>query len=264
MSKIKNYVFIFGLAVLFSSQVQAGSDGGDEEDTTPDIASSPCSDNPGVVTCQAWGLEWQLIVVEDGGELGIDTVDVHKTFDSFTAALDCANGDGTDVECDFDNDDEGWRLPNIRELSKLFRYTPVKDDNGHYIEEIGNTALTYATMRNWFKGKYFKPESTTLALSDANGDITTGIEPYLLSSTYRDLDDDNTDVQVLAMNLMKGTIVSMTREGRFCPIARKDGECGGVTDVRDKDVNPIFVIKVKTYVPSVQGMTLKRHTHYLV
>lgn len=241
---------MLGLAVFFNAQVQAFSDGGDEEDTTPDIASSPCSNNPGVVTCQAWGLEWQLIVDAGGGSIG-EPVDVHKTFNSFSSALDCANGDGTDVECDFDNN-EGWRLPNIRELSKLFRYTPVKDDNGHYIEEIGNTALTYATMRNWFKEKYFKPESTTLTLSDGNGDITTGIEPYLLSSTYRDLDlnDDNTDVQVLAMNLMTGAIVSMTRSGRICSIGRKDGQCGGMTVARDKDINPIFVIKVKTFTPT--------------
>ena len=250
MSKIKNYFFIFGLAVLFNVQVQAGSEGGDEEDVT--VSASLCNLSEISTVCHAWGLEWQLIVDADGGEIGGGgggAVDVHKTFDSFTDALDCANGTGTgdNPECKINN--KGWRLPNIRELSKLFRYTPVKDDNGHYIEEIGNTALTYDTMRNWFKAKYFKPESTTIVLSDANSDITTGIEPYLLSSTYRDLDsnDDNTDVQVLAMNLMTGAIVSMTRGGRFCPIGRKDGQCGGVTDVRDKDVNPIFVIKVKTY-----------------
>lgn len=246
MSKIKHYIFIFGLAVLFNAQVQAGSKGGDEEDTTPTIAASPCSENLTESICQAWGLEWQLIVDTDGGDTG-GTVAVHKTFDSFTAALDCANGDGSN-ECGGSE----WRLPNIRELSKLFRYTPVKDVNGHYIEEIGNTALTYATMRNWFKTKYFKPESTTLTLSDGNGDITTGIEPYLVSSTYRDLDlnDDNTDVQVLAMNLMTGAIVSMTRSGRICSIGRKDGQCGGMTVARDKDINPIFVIKVKTFTPT--------------
>lgn len=261
MSKIKHYVTIFGLVVSFNVQVQAFSDGGDEEDTTPDIASSPCSDNPGEATCQAWGLEWQLIVDESGGDLGGgggggETVDVHKTFDSFTAALDCANGTGTgdNPECKINN--QGWRLPNIRELSKLFRYTPVKDDNGHYIEEIGNTALTYATMRNWFKEKYFEPEEgTTLALSDVNGDITTGIEPYLLSSTYRDLDldDDNTDVQVLAMNLMTGAIVSMTRgedsSFSFCSVGGKNGTCGQVATTRNSNTNPVFVIKVKTFAP---------------
>lgn len=251
MSKIKNYFFIFGLAVLFNVQVQAGSEGGDEEDTT--VSAALCSESLIADSCHAWGLEWQLIVDVNGGDVGGNSVAVHKTFDSFTDALDCANGDGSDKGCEID--DEGWRLPNIRELSKLFRYTPVKDDNGHYIEEIGNTALTYATMRNWFITKYFNGESGTLALSDGNGDITTGIEPYLLSSTYRDLDldDDNGDVQVLAMNLMKGAIVSMTRgedsSFSFCSVGGKNGTCGQVATTRNSNTNPVFVIKVKTFAP---------------
>lgn len=249
MSKIKNYFFIFGFAVLFNVQVAARSAGGDEEDTTPDIANFPCSDNSTEPVCQAWGLEWQLIVDDAGGEIASTAVDVHKTFDSFTDALDCANGDGSGGCGGSD-----WRLPNIRELSKLFRYTPTKDINGHYIEEIGNTALTYATMRNWFIAKYFNGESGTLALSDVNGDITAGIEPYLLSSTYRDLDldDDNTVTQVLAMNVMTGEIVSMSRGVNggsfgFCFIARKDGQCGGVNEPRSNSTAPVFVIKVKTF-----------------
>ncbi len=243
-------VFILCILFICSGHAHARSGGGNEDDTT--VSAALCSENPVTAdtACHAWGLEWDLIKDPEGGVVGGGgVIEVVKEFDTFPEALSCTVTDEVTSGCV-----EGWRLPNIKELAKMFRYTPTKDDNGNYIAEIGNTALSHTSTRQWFNGKYFNGvTATSQVLSGANHNIEAGIEPYIISSTYRDLDMDssNGDVQVLMMNLMTGAIMAFTRGGKFCTVAGANGTCSNAAHVitRDKDINPIFAFRVKTYVP---------------
>lgn len=236
------------LAILLSSQfAMAFSDGGDEEDTT--VSADLCSKADVTASvCHAWGLEWELIIVNegfrDGGNTRRNTI---KSFDGFYDALACTALD-TGVGNPSCETDTTWRLPNIRELIKMFRYTPEVNENGVYVEEVGNTALAYPTNRKWFNDQYYVNTSNVAVKVSTGYDINDGIEPYILSSTYRDLDgvDGAGGTQVMAMNLMTGAIVTLTTSGDFCAVARKDGTCATNVVTRDKNTKPLFMIRVKT------------------
>jgi hypothetical protein len=248
-------VYLLTTLVLISHPALSRSSGGDETDNTvsTQLCSNPDTSVSLTTACHAWGLEWQLITHKNGGIIGEDEAqDIIKTFDSFAEALKCidysdTSGGTSGSDCAVSGE---YRLPNIKELAKMFRYTPAKDENGHYVTETGNTALSDVVMRTWFNAAYFKAEGSTLSLS-TEYDINSGIEPYIMSSTYRDIDlvDGNSDVQVLLMNLMTGAIMSFNRYGDMCPITGKNGNCSSPIE-RDKSKNPIFVFRVKTYTPS--------------
>ncbi len=235
-----------------SFQVSAMGSGGDETDDTPDNVAGIklCTSDPAAKTlnCNRWGLEWGLINETGGGEIsngegGTVSVDLVTTFSTFAAALDCATGNAAGNGCS--NSGDGWRLPNIKELARMFRYTAVPS-------EVGNTALADVAPRKWFDTLYFKGTGgEVVEFADGSNNIISGITPYILTATYRDLDmnDSNNHVQVLAINLNTGAIMAVDRGDdalKLCPVVNVSGTCLGMTTDRDLSETPIIVFKVKT------------------
>jgi len=242
------YCIKFFVLFLFTSQTVYGLGGGgdDSNDDDTTVYANPCLDGGAYVKkdpllCHAWGLEW--VVGDEEVNPGGGAMDVVRTANGFTSILDS-------VETLEENKISDWRLPNIRELSKMFRYTPKLDDNGQYVTEVGNTALAYSGSRYWFADKYFETTANNYVQLSSGTNINNNIEPYLVSSTYRDvdLDEDNGIAQFLAMNLMTGAIASFDQNGNFCGVLGSDGSCNAAV-TRDPAVNPFIVVAVRTYTP---------------
>ena len=258
-------VFLFAFSSLSFS-----FDSPPDDDTTTDQGGTKvCSSSDERDKCGAWGLEWRLIQGDYDFSAANDNSQkegVVYAFNSLDDVRDCLSRslpDGHKMEsvCD---DDGPWRLPNIKELSNMFRYTA----DGAY----GNSALKDAMPRTWFHDdsnsidkfiSYALDGAGSVQADSENfsyhlvGDGGTGrnisdsVTPYILSATYRDTNFDSStegdqDVQVLAINLKTGEIVSFTRGFKFCRTVSKDGTCTHVSTVRDPAVNPMFVFRVKT------------------
>lgn len=242
-----------------------------DEDTTPSqpstsvcsSASNPNSNSSSAPDdrCGAWGLEWRLVQGAFTFETG--TENVVYAFNSLDDVRRCLKGELADghkmkTVCD---DGGPWRLPNIKELANMFRYTADST--------LGNSALNDAMPRDWFhhnqanrrfiayelsasgdgsiesNSEYWLSHLTSDGASNLN--ISESVTPYVLSATLRDSNNnDDGDVQILAINLKTGAIEAFTRTFQFCPLVSKTATCTHVKTVRNPAVNPMFVFRVKT------------------
>lgn len=243
-----------------------------DEDTTPSqpstalcsSASNPNSNSGPEDRCGAWGLEWRLVQgnfdfsADNGGTAVESVVYAFNSLDDVRRCLkgDLADGHKMKTVCD---DGGPWRLPNIKELANMFRYTADSTQ--------GNSALNDAIPREWFHHNQANTNFISYQLS-ASGDgsiesnsetsaihlddssirnILGSVTPYVLSATLRDSNNnDDGDVQILAINLKTGAIEAFTRTFQFCPLVSKTATCTHVKTVRNPAVNPMFVFRVKT------------------
>jgi len=179
-----------------------------------------CKLDAAPATCHRWNLIWES--VNDGGAL--------------TAQTDWLSN----------LPDEGgneWRLPTIKELTRLIAFG----------EKAHTTLIESDTIQNWFTGDTFW--TTNSAALEA---YTKTV--WLISSTYRDIDGITDDVvggakgqaQVFAINIINGEIKTFEPgykediadyELRLCDALSSTGGC---TSYGDTTVNNVFALKVRT------------------
>jgi hypothetical protein len=146
--------------------------------------------------------------------------------------------------------DDEWRLPTIKELTRLINFG-VKDSS---------TLIESPTIKNWFT-------SDTNWPSDV--DINDGVKTvWLISSTYRDIDKNEGDdvagaigqAQIFAINIINGEIktfepgvkTAMDVTGAdfdggaglgLCTSLKSDGDCTAYGSIAE---NIILALKVRT------------------
>ena len=145
----------------------------------------------------------------------------------------------------------GWRLPTIKELTRLINFG-ITD---------ANTLIESPTIKNWFTSDTFWEDvSVTNGIADF---FEEGKTVWLISSTYRDIDGisgggfDSVEgqAQVFAINIINGEIKtfesgyktvaeleSPVNELRLCTVLDSEGKCSyGSTEE-----NKVFALKVRT------------------
>jgi hypothetical protein len=172
----------------------------------------------GAEQCHRWNLVWEP--VKDANEL-------EEQINWDTNLLD----NGSENE---------WRLPTIKELSKLINFG-VKDTN---------TLIESAVIKDWFTGDQFWDDNSA-------GLIDESEIVWLISSSFRDIDGvgDNSDsgyAQVFAINILTGEIKTFEpgaklsgfgKRLRLCEYLNIDGDCHYASEPPN---NTIFALKVRT------------------
>lgn len=190
-------------------------------DTVESCTSSIVSSAP---QCHRWNLVWAPVV------------------DSGTSQLTLQTDWAPHVESGADE----WRLPTIKELTKLITFG----------EKNTSTLIESATIKKWFTGSTFWTDNAT---NFFNGTKTV----WLISSSYRDIDDNIGDdisgakgqAQVFAINIINGKIKTFepgyevdNGDGtysyslRLCESLTNTGAC----IYEDAASNIVFALKVRT------------------
>ena len=148
--------------------------------------------------------------------------------------------------------DEDWRLPTIKELTRLINFGAATPD------PLSSTLMESPTIKNWFTSDAYWTTNSV----DIGANTATGKTIWLISSTYRDIDGSDPEVettpgqaQVFAINIINGEIKTFepgfkvvaggeapVNELRLCTALNSDGEC----DYGAVDENIIFALKVRT------------------
>ncbi|MGR6874841.1 hypothetical protein ACU6U9_21720 [Pseudomonas sp. HK3] len=185
-----------------------------------------CTSNimPSAPQCHRWNLVWAPVV------------------DSGTSQLTLQADWAPHVESVTDE----WRLPTIKELTKLITFG----------EKNTGTLIESPTIKNWFTDRPFWSDNAT---NFFNGTKTV----WLISSSYRDIDDNIGDdisgakgqAQVFAINIINGEIktfepgykapvatVEQDDQLKLCASLKNTGECEYGMGVE----NIVFALKVRT------------------
>lgn len=156
-----------------------------------------------------------------------------------------------------DANDKAWRLPTIKELTRLINFNiPVSHVKA-------NTLLESTVIKNWFLNSSIWDDTFKSEL-EAEADAPNNKTVWLISSTYRDIDgvtDTNSgavlanQAQVFAINIINGEIKTFepgyqvdNGDGTFsyslrlCQSLMDTGAC----TYGDASSNIIFALKVRT------------------
>jgi hypothetical protein len=195
--------------------------------TINDVVIKSCTDNTADTTCHRWNLIWES--VNDG---------------AITPALTKQIDWQPNIANDSNNNE--WRLPTIKELTRLINFG-VKDNS---------TLIESPTIKNWFTSDANWP---SLGIADGSKAV------WLISSTFRDIDinegDDVTDApgqaQIFAINIINGEIKTFEpgtagvddeelaiTELKLCVSLKGDGTCNYPLDAVPENI--IFSLKVRT------------------
>ncbi len=179
-------------------------------------------------TCHRWNLVWDAVTT---GAVGSEVLTPQ-----------------TDWAPTFLGDE--WRLPTIKELTRLINFG----------EKNTETLIESPTIKNWF--------TSDDIMMNNQGDLVSGVKTiWLISSTYRDIDDDagGDDVgtgraQIFAINIINGEIktfepgvkIEMDNTGAafdgeaglgLCTSLTSDGDCVTYGSIAG---NIILALKVRT------------------
>lgn len=197
--------------------------------------SSDCSGD--VEECSQNGLIW------NAHDVKLDFSNRYLIgFTKFETVLNCTAGNYS-TYCD----DSSWRLPTFRELVKMMNYA----------NQENYSAFSGKAPRFWFgdQGKSEDALEVSYKVIDEDGGLgakkTLNIstdDPYLITSTVMNLDQDNTDgkYQVMSVRLKTGATVPLTNDSDgsflFCKTLDENKNC--ITESMGEN-QPVFAVFVK-------------------
>lgn len=170
----------------------------------------------GAAQCHRWNLVWEPVKDLSG----------------------LVEQDSWETNLDDDSSNNEWRLPTIKELSKLISFGVSNPDS----------LIESSVIKDWFTSDNYWSDNSVF-LNDGTKAV------WLISSTFRDIDGDDSGrdyAQIFAINIINGEIKTFETDSKgaflgkqlnLCESLNSDGSCNYAADTPQNDV---FALKVRT------------------